>query len=181
MLKYVHPSEVKEQHAEMIRQFAKGTQADRTTLRDRKNMWTFFSDADRLEFEEYSYHWFRALKSAGKEEWRGYAERAVEENLTIAQIRRAIKKDKDPTQVLYKRVDGIGKAAQKVIEDEEVPEKIRESLSLIPSIIQDTKELIYEQETEEQARTQVVEERRPGGEGFLPVSTQPIRPGPLHS
>jgi hypothetical protein len=141
ILKYIHPDEIADSHANMIKQFAKGTQADRTTLRDRKNMWTFFSDADRLEYEEYTYHWFRALKSAGSE-WRYYASMAVQENWSIAQIRREINKDKDPLAVLYKRVDKIGKAARKLMDDEEVSKDIRESLSLIPTIISDTKDLI---------------------------------------
>jgi hypothetical protein len=142
MLKYIHPGEAREQHAEMIRQFAKGTQADRTTLRDRKNMWTFFTDADRLEFEEYTYHWFRALKSAGKDNWREYADRAVEKDWSVAQVRRAIKKDKDPYLLLVKDLDSIEKKARKLMDSEDTPSSVRTGLCLIPTIIQDVKETL---------------------------------------
>lgn len=143
LLKYIPKDDIREQHAELIRQFAKGTRADRTTLRDREKMWVFFTDADRLEYGDvFSYHQFRALRGAGQEEWRLYAITAADEGWSVAQIRKAINKDKDPRQELLKDLTKIGKSASKLIEDEGLRPDIRESLCLIPSIIQDTKELV---------------------------------------
>lgn len=142
MLKYVHPSEVREQHAELIRQFAAGTRADRTTLRDREKMSMFFTVEDRLRWGEvFSYHQFRALRSAG-EDWEEYAVRAADENWSVARIRKEIKGEHTLAEVIRKRLDKIEDNARKIMDDEEVPDNVRTSLMLIPTIVEDTKELI---------------------------------------
>lgn len=140
ILKYIKPDEVREAHAEMIHQFAKGTKADETTLRDRKKMSETFSPDIRAEYPMFSYHQWRALRSA--DDWGLYIEQAADEGWTVRQIRRAIKKDKDPKEVLIADLDKIDKKARKIMDDEEVSKAVRESLFLIPTIIQDTKELV---------------------------------------
>jgi hypothetical protein len=143
MLRYVKPDEVRDAHAKLIRQFAKGTGADPTTLRDREKMWLFFADFDRSRFPMLSYHQWRALRKGGKEDLEYWAKRAHDENMSVSKIREAIAEKESPTEVLLKRIDKIGKATRKIMDDQEVPEEVRESLILIPTILEDTKELLH--------------------------------------
>ena len=142
MKRYLKKDEQREAHAELIRQFAKGTRADRTTLRDRKRMSVFFPKRARAVFPMFSYHQFRALRSAGEEHWWSWAEFAADEGWSVAQIRREISTDRNPKEVLRERIEKIETATRKVMDDEEVPQEVRTSLCLIPKIIQDTLELI---------------------------------------
>ena len=144
-LKYIEPQEIGNAHAELIRQFAAGTGADRTTLRDREKMSLFFAKADRLRFPVFTYHQWRALRKAGPNDWERYAEIAVNSGYSVAQIRNLIDSDKNPTEVLLNRINKLGKATRKILDDESVPKEVRTALSLIPTILEDTKELLYEQ------------------------------------
>ena len=133
---------LRDAHAEVIRQFAAGTGADRTTLRDRERMWMFFTDADRARFPMFTYHQFRALRKAGEDDWKRWAELAAANNWSVAKIRKEMAKEEDPKEVLLKRLNKLGKAVHKILDDEDVPKEVRTSLSLIPTILEDTKELI---------------------------------------
>ena len=144
MLKYVKPEEVREEHAEMIRQFAAGTGADRTTLRDREKMSLFFAKADRLLYPEFTYHQWRALRKAGPNDWERWAEIAALNNWSVAKIRSMMDGDKNPMEVLLKRINKLGISVRKILDDESVPKEVRTSLRLIPTILEDTKELIHE-------------------------------------
>jgi hypothetical protein len=141
MLKYVKQDEVREAHAELIRQLARGTGADRSTLRDREKMRLFFTDDDLARFPVFTYHQWRALRSAG-ERWLEFAERANDENWSVAKIRAEIKGKPTLAEVTLKRLGKIEDAARKIMDDQEVPDYVRESLILIPTIVADTKELI---------------------------------------
>ena len=143
-LKYVEPQEIGNAHAELIRQFAAGTGADRTTLRDREKMSLFYSKADRAKFPVFTYHQFRALRKAGPNDWERWAELASNQNWGVAKIRLEIAKKESPMEVLLKRIDKLGKATRKILDDQDVPKEVRASLSLIPTILEDTKELIHE-------------------------------------
>ena len=145
MLNYVKPEEIRSEHAELIRQFAKGTGADRTTLRDREKMSLFFAKTDRLLFPMFSYHQFRALRKAGEDKWLDWAVLANDNNWSVAQIRKEMAKQESPSEVLLKQLIKLGKLTGRILEDESVPQEVRTSLSLIPTILEDTKELVYEQ------------------------------------
>lgn len=146
VLKYVEPNEVREAHAKVIRKFASGTGADPTTLRDRERMSLFFTKADRARFPMFTYHQFRALRSAGEDEWEWWAEVAARENWSVAKIREAIDDfNTEGTEVLLKRLDKLDKQTRKIMDDDRIDEEVRTSLCLIPTILQDTKELIHEQ------------------------------------
>jgi hypothetical protein len=140
--KYVDTSDTREAHAEVIRQFASGTGADRTTLRDREKMSMFFTKADRARFPLFTYHQFRALRKAG-EGWEEYAEIAANNGYSVAQIRNLIDTEEAPMEVLKKRIAKLCRATWKIMDDETVPMEVRTSLSLIPTILEDTEELIY--------------------------------------
>ena len=142
MKKYLPLTEQRKAHAELIRQFAKGTRADRTTLRDRKRMSVFFPKRVRAGYPMFSYHQFRALRSAGEDDWWAWAELAADEGWSVAKIRKEINKDRNPKEVLRERIEKIAIATRKVMDDEEVQEDVRTSLCLIPNIIHDTLELI---------------------------------------
>lgn len=141
VLKYAKPGEIGDLHAELIRQFAKGTGADRTTLRDREKMRLFFSDKDRAKFPTFSYHQWRALRKAG-EDWERWAILAYNGGWSVAQIRREMALEKDPKEVLLKRINKLGISIRKILDDQDVPKEVRTSLSLIPTILDDTKELL---------------------------------------
>ena len=141
VLRYVDSRDTREAHAEVIRQFASGTGADRTTLRDREKMWLFFTDDDRERFPVFTYHQFRALRKAG-EDWERWAILASDGNWSVARIRKEMAKEEDPNKVLLKRLDKLGKATRKILDDQDVPKEVRTSLSLIPTILEDTKELL---------------------------------------
>jgi hypothetical protein len=146
VLKYVKPDEVREAHANVIRQFAHGTGADRSTLRDREKMSMFFTEADRARFPMFTYHQFRALRKAGKDEWEWWAEVAARNNWSVAKIREAIDDfTTEGTEVLLKRLKKLGSLTRKILDDTRVDEEVRESLCLIPTILLDTEELIHEQ------------------------------------
>lgn len=141
MRKYIHEEEEREQHAELIRQFARGTGADKTTLRDREKMWLFFTDDDRLRYEVFTYHQFRALRSAGEDNWEEYAEWAIEYGASVAEIRRKIKMDKDPVPDWVRRMEALEKQARKIFEDDATPEEVKSGVVLILTILEDTKEI----------------------------------------
>ena len=86
VLKYVDTRDTREAHAEVIRQFATGTGADRTTLRDREKMWLFFTDEDRARFPTFTYHQFRALRKAGPNDWERWAELAALNNCNTSPL-----------------------------------------------------------------------------------------------
>ena len=143
MLKYIPPDEVKKEHAQMIKDFAYGTGADPSTLRDREKMWTFFSNEDRQKYEVLTYHQFRAVKYAGPDDWEKWALLAVDQGWSVKKIRKEIKGEETLEEELLKRLIKIDESTRKIIDNIEVRNDIRTALALIPSIIQDTKELLH--------------------------------------
>ena len=144
MLKYLKPNEIKDAHAKLIRDFARGSRADKTTLRDRKKMSLFFPKSVRDRFSMFSYHQFRALRSAGAEDWEKYAEIAADEGWSVAKIRRKIDEDKQPEQGYMRILTRMEKDAFRLLEDKHTPDKIRAGVDLILCVILDTKELANE-------------------------------------
>ena len=125
-LKHLKPGEVGEAHANMIRDFAVGTGADKTTLRDRENMWSFFSDRDREKYDMLTYHQFRALKYAGVDDWERWAEWALVNGYqgrpaSVARIRKAIAQEKDPLPLWMKRLEKLEVLIEQLTTDEEAP------------------------------------------------------------
>ena len=143
MLKFVKADEVREAHASLIRQFAKGTGAAKSTLRDREKMSLFFTKADRARFPSFTYHQWRALRRAGEDEWEWWANVAVQRDWSVRDIREAVEDfSTEGTEVLLKRIKKLGSLVRKILDDDRVDPAVRESLSLIPTILEDTKELI---------------------------------------
>ncbi|MHC4370906.1 MAG: hypothetical protein ACYSW8_25125 [Planctomycetota bacterium] len=143
-LKYIRPEEVREKHAELITQFADGTGASRTTLRDREKMSLQFTVRERERFPMYTFHQFRALRSAG-EDWEEWAEWGLVNGFNGAPastrvLRAAIKGEQDPYDVLHKQLDDIEKKARKLMDAEDSPDSVKRGLTLIPTIITDVKE-----------------------------------------
>ena len=87
----------------------------------------------------FSYHQFRALRSAGEEDWREYAEIAADEGWSVAKIRKEIRGELDPYLMLLEELDSIETKVKKIMDAEETPRSVRTGLSLIPPIIQDTR------------------------------------------
>lgn len=143
LLKYVAPKEVKNEHALMIRDFARFTGADPSTLRDREKVYAFFTDVDRERYDTLTYHQFRALKSAGADHWEGWAVKALDGQWSVRKIRKEIKGEETPEEALLKRLTKIDESTRKILDDLEVRNDIRTALALIPSIIQDTKDLLH--------------------------------------
>ena len=146
LLKHLEPGEVGAAHADMIRDFAVGTGADKTTLRDRENMWLFFSDRDRKKYDMLTYHQFRALKSAGPHYWEKWAEWALDNGYngrpaSVARIRKAIDDEKNPEPVWVKRLARLEELVTKIVDDEDAPRHVREDMIEVAIIMQATKEL----------------------------------------
>lgn len=141
MLRYLRPKEIKDAHAELIRQFARGTRADKTTLRDRKNMSMFFPKRVRDGFPMFSYHQFRALRSAGEDNWLHYAEIAANEGWSVAKIRLKIDEDKTPEKGYMRLLTRMEKDAFRILSDKNTPEAVKTAVDLIICVILDTKEL----------------------------------------
>ena len=144
MLKYLRPGEVSDAHAQLIRDFAKGTGADKSTLRDRKQMSMFFTKADRAGFPMFTYHQFGALRRAG-EDWGQYAWIAADEGWSVARIRKEIDKDMNPQPEYTRRLEKMGLLAEKILADEDVPLEVREGVELVTTILLDIKDVTHEQ------------------------------------
>lgn len=145
MLKYVNADEVRDAHAKLIRDFADNTGADRTTLRDREKMSLFFSVADRERYSVFSYHQFRALRSAGEEMWEQWAEWALENSFngrpaSLRRIRDAMDADRDPRLFYQKKLARMEADAYKVLADEHAPQEVKDGVQLIITILLDTRE-----------------------------------------
>ena len=93
----------KKDHADMVKQMANGTGADKSTLRSREKMSTFYSKQARDTWQPpYSYHQMRALMSAGTE-WVGVATWGLDGGwnngvANIEEIRAKITSDRDPNE-----------------------------------------------------------------------------------
>jgi hypothetical protein len=141
--KYIPEKEHRKMHAKLIRDFANGTGASRTTLRDREKMSMFFTVLERERYEVFTFHQFRALRSAG-EDWQEWAEWALINGFNGAPashraIREAIKGERDPYLALIEDLDSIAKKVRKIMDAEETPKSVRTGLSCIPTIIEDVK------------------------------------------
>jgi hypothetical protein len=149
MLSHLKPKEIGDAHAKFIRDFAKGTGSDKSTLRDRKNMSMFFSHADREKYEVFTYHQFRALRSAGKD-WEEYAVKALDEGWSVAETRHNIKKDKEQRPDYLVRLEKMEVQANKIVAHEDTPVEVKEGVKLILCVIADTKEITYVETTKAQ-------------------------------
>jgi hypothetical protein len=143
--KYTHESEEAETHAKLIRDFADGTGASRSTLRDRKKMAEFFTTEDRNKWQMFSYHQFRSLRSAG-DDWEIWAEWALRNTYkgrpaSEKKIREAIDADKDPTVIYIRKLNRMEADARGILIDERAPHGVKVNVEEILQILNDTKEI----------------------------------------
>jgi hypothetical protein len=132
-------------HAEFIKDLAENTGADKSTLNDRQNMANFFPVDVREEYDMLTYSQLRACKRAG-EDWEEWAQWALVNGYNgrpagVHTIRRAINKSEDPTPDWVNRMKKLEELLIKLLEDEELPTVTRESVNMMYSVLQDTKEL----------------------------------------
>jgi hypothetical protein len=117
--------------ADLIKQMADRTGANRSTLRDRHNMARFFPSKVRQEFDMLTFSQLRACKSAG-EEWRTYAEWAAENMpAPVAVIRARIKNNGDDQPAWVHRWESMQGIAKMLENDSEAPEKVRKIARLV--------------------------------------------------
>jgi hypothetical protein len=132
----------------MIKDLAKGTGADKSSLRRREKMSRFFHDADRKYWQPpFTYHQMRALMTAGEDKWRDVALWAMDGGwnngvATIDEIRAKITGEVDARELCLRRLMVLERKIQVVTDDLTTPDDVRVALSLIPSILQDAMELL---------------------------------------
>lgn len=144
--RFVSDEDRRKEHANMINQMASKTGADKSTLRSRENMSKFYSPQDRVEYDMFTYHQFRALRKAG-DNWREIAEWAKDGGwnngmATIDEIRAKIDGEQDSLDLTRKRLDALERKIRVILDDNATPPNVREALVLIPTILQDAKELL---------------------------------------
>lgn len=148
MSRYTDQDDQRKEHASMISQMANGTGADKSTLRSRKKMSVFFTDADRSFWQPpYTYHQMRALMSAGEDKWRDVALWGMDGGwnngvATIDEIREKITGEIDARELCLKRLIVLERKIMTIRGDLSTPPDVVVALCLIPSILQDTKELL---------------------------------------
>jgi hypothetical protein len=145
--KYSPPGDHKKDHAIMITQMASRTGADKSTLRSRERVSEFFDEDMRNKWQPpYSYSQMKALRTAG-DEWETVAEWGLDGGwnngvATTDEIRDKISGQRDPKELLLKRLVSMEKTARRIIDDEATPVDVREGMVLALAVIQDTKELV---------------------------------------
>lgn len=124
-----HYNSIHRAKASIIRQLANSVGCDTFTLYDREGMSRFFPQDVRQEYSALTYHQFRAIKSAGPDKWRAWADWAVE-NLPapVALIRAKIKAEKQGhDDILWvSRWERIVILAEAIRNDEEAPQRVRQ-------------------------------------------------------
>ncbi len=122
--------------AQLLRQLAKETGADISTLKDRENMARFYPSLIRERYHPLTYHQLRACKSAG-EHWQEYAEWALA-NLpaSVASIRHKIKADHNGQPEWFGRWERLRALAELIMADESAPSKIRGALRMVVNLEQ---------------------------------------------
>ena len=115
--------------ADLIKQMADRTGADRSTLRDRHNMAIFYSPEIRKEFDMLTYSQLRACKSAGTE-WRQYAEWAMGHMpAPVAVIRARVKNNGHDQPAWVHRWESLLGIAKQIAADDTAPEGLRYAVS----------------------------------------------------
>ena len=138
----------KKAHASMIREMAEGTGADKSTLRSRENMSKFYDKHDREVWQPpYTYHQLRAIRKAGETSWRSVAGWGLTGGwnngvATIDEIRAKIDGQIDAKALCMKRLVVLEHKIRVLRDDLGTPPDVVVALSLVPSIIQDAKELL---------------------------------------
>lgn len=135
-------------HAEMINQMAYGTGADKSTLRSREKMSMFYTKEDRAKWDMYTYHQLRAIRKAG-ENWETVAEWGMTGGYnggvaTIDELRAKIDGEIDANELCMKRLIVLERKIRVILDDLSTPASVREGLVLVPTILEDTKELLHE-------------------------------------
>ena len=135
------------EQAQMIKDMARETGADKSTLRSRFRMSVFFTDQQRATWmPPYTYHQMRALKSA-EDGWADVATWGLMggwngQLATIEEIRAHIRGEQDPLELTLKRIIVLERKIRVVLDDLSTPADVREGLILIPAILEDVKELL---------------------------------------
>jgi len=117
--------------ADLIRQMADRTGADRSTLRDRHNVARFYPPKVRKEFDMLTWSQLRACKAAG-DEWREYAEWAMDNMpAPVAVIRARIKNNGDDQPYWIARWDRMQSLATLLVDDLDCPEVVRRVAAVV--------------------------------------------------
>jgi hypothetical protein len=138
--RYVPEKERKQAHAEMIRDMATNTGADKSTLRSREKMSEFYTKEDREAWmPPLSYHHLRALMSAG-DEWREVAIWAQTGSFaggvaTVADIRAKIKGDKTPEQLTHDRLMVLDGKFQVLLGDFRTDPKTKMAIAMMSILL----------------------------------------------
>ena len=126
--------------ADLLKQLADRTGADRSTLRDRHNCAKFYPQEIRKEFDMLTYSQLRACKSAGTE-WRQYAEWAMGHMpAPVAVIRARIKNNGHDQPAWVHRWESLLGIAKQIAADDTAPEGLRYAVSQLLKW-EDTREL----------------------------------------
>lgn len=145
---YVPVDEQKKAHAVMIIQMADRTGADKSTIRSRESMSSFFNDLARLAWQPpFTYHQMRALKTAGPDDWEKVAEWAMDggyngQPASIDEIREHINGKVSPSDLLRKRLTRLELLARKIYDDPATQEDVRETILITITTIQDALDLV---------------------------------------
>jgi hypothetical protein len=120
-------------HADLIRDLAENTGADKSTLNDRQNMANFFPKPIREKYDMLTYSQLRACKSAGPDDWEKWAQWALVNGYNgrpagVHTIRRAINKAEDPTPDWVNRLKKLEELVEKLITDDDTPAYVKEIL-----------------------------------------------------
>ena len=146
--KNVPKEEHKKEHATMIIQMATNTGADKSTLRSREKMSTFYQMGWRATWQPpYTYHHLRALMGAGPDGWADVASWGLTGGYngglaTVEEIRDHIRGAVDPTELTRKRLVSLQRMASKIIQAEETPIKVSVQLGLVPAMIEDALDIL---------------------------------------
>lgn len=126
-------NELRNAHAQMIRQFAKASGLAPATLRDRENVCRFFEPADRSLL---SYHQHRAIKSAGTD-WERWMDWALDNMASVDDIRKAIDAEENPAPAWQRKLERIKADAERAFADPETPDEKKAGFGLIISVAED--------------------------------------------
>jgi hypothetical protein len=138
--RYAPEEEQKQEHADMIKQMASNTGADKSTLRHREKMSGFYPVSERGRWmPPYSYHHLRALMSADNFEetahW-GLTGSIGGGVATVAEIRHKIKGDKSPEQLEQERIRALYGKIQAILGDSTTSPTTRMGVTLIKFLVE---------------------------------------------
>ena len=124
--------------AELIRQLADRTGADRSTLRDRHNVARFYPIEVRKQYDMLTWSQLRACKSAGTE-WRQYADWAAGHMpAPVAVLRARIKHNGHDMPAWVHRWESMQGIARQLVNDTDAPKRARRIAGIVDRQVLDT-------------------------------------------